>query len=447
MAPTPEPGAGAVALPPGSTGLPLLGEALALARDPFHFFRSRAEEHGAVARTRLLSRDLAILSGPAGAAAWLDEENVQREGGLPAHAADLFGAGVVNQIDGAAHRVRKRHVMRALDREALDAYLPEIRSLLRARLARWRAAGEVGVEAEAALATVELVLANFAGMHEGDAFHERVRRGNAAFAKAMMGLPLAMPGSALARARAFGREIRARFAALADRRLAAPTGDGISRLVTSEVDGERLTRDDVAKEMQHLLFGATGMQALLALATRVLAEDPALADRLRSATAALPADPGADEYAGVPALAGFVMEVKRVGLVIPMTPLGVARRDFEVEGRVVPRGWLVTWAVYPSHRSPGLAAYTDAERFDPERFSPGRMEHAAPHAFAPQGLGEPLASHRCGGVEYSTLVLQAYVVELLRGPRFTLPEQDLTFDTSRMPARHRGGLRVRFEAG
>ena len=103
-------------LPPGSTGWPIFGEALSLGANPFHFMRDRAAKHGAVARSRLLNKDLAILAGPEAAAVFLDEANIRRAGGLPPHAGALFGAGVVNQIDGDAHRLRKRHLMRALDR-------------------------------------------------------------------------------------------------------------------------------------------------------------------------------------------------------------------------------------------------------------------------------------------------------------------------------------------
>ena len=71
----------------------------------------------------------------------------------------------------------------------------------------------------------------------------------------------------------------------------------------------------------------------------------------------------------------------------------------------------------------------------------------APHAYAPQGPGGALAHHRCAGVEYSTLILQVFFAELLRGPRYTLPEQDFRLDCSTVPARYRGGMRARFEPG
>lgn len=430
-------------LPPGSTGWPLLGEAASLASNPFFFMRDRAAEHGAVTRSRLLSKDLAILAGPEAAAAFLDEENVRRAGGLPPHAAALFGAGVVNQIDGEAHRVRKRHLMRAVDREALAHYLPEIRAKVRGRVAAWSSAGELGLQEECVKLTVDLTTANFTGLHHDDETLLRDARGFTDFGKALLGLPLALPGTPLARARAFSAELRARLAREIAKRRASPTGDGISRLLASEVDGARLADADIALELQHLLFAASGLWSWFCYGAKALAEDDALAATLRAEVAALPEDPSGQELLGAETLHAFVREVKRLALLIPITAIGVAKRDFAVAGRRVPKGWLVLWSTYASHVVPGVAPYASPETLDPSRWARG--EGAGDHHFAPQGPGEALTSHRCAGVEYSTLVLLQFFTELLRAPAFTVLPQDLSMVMTGIPASWRGGLRVRFK--
>jgi hypothetical protein len=73
-------------------GWPIVGEALAFAADPFTFVSARVAAHGPVLQTRLFNKRLAILAGPDAATAFLDEANVRRAGGLPPHAAALFGA-------------------------------------------------------------------------------------------------------------------------------------------------------------------------------------------------------------------------------------------------------------------------------------------------------------------------------------------------------------------
>ena len=59
-------------LPPGTTGLPLLGETLHFLRDPFSFIRERSAQHGPVFKTHLLGRRAAILVGPEATARFLE---------------------------------------------------------------------------------------------------------------------------------------------------------------------------------------------------------------------------------------------------------------------------------------------------------------------------------------------------------------------------------------
>ncbi|HRI17362.1 MAG TPA: hypothetical protein PL196_02460, partial [Burkholderiaceae bacterium] len=332
-------------LPEGSTGWPIVGEALAFGANPFAFLDERVARYGAVARSRLLDKNLAILAGPEAAAAFIDEANVMRAGGLPPHAAALFGRGVVNQIDAEAHRRRKRHLMRALDAEALTHYLPEIRARIRARLARWIAAREVGLQDECIRLTLEITLANFVGLTpNGDAELDRWARGYQDFGKALFGLPLPFPGTPLARARAFTKEALATFERIVESRRAAPAGDAASRLVASEVEGEHLATADTARELQHLEFAAGGMWGWFCFGAKALADDGVLATRLRAVAAALPHDPSPRDLLQAGELVDFAREVKRLGLVIPMTAIGIAQRDFAVAGKCVPKGWLVVWS-------------------------------------------------------------------------------------------------------
>ena len=69
------------------------------------------------------------------------------------------------------------------------------------------------------------------------------------------------------------------------------------------------------------------------------------------------------------------------------------------------------------------------ERFHPERFRDWRGN---PYSFIPQGGGDHLTGHRCGG-EWATIeVMKARVRELL-GMRYDVPDQDLRVPLSRMP--------------
>jgi cytochrome P450 len=141
----------------------------------------------------------------------------------------------------------------------------------------------------------------------------------------------------------------------------------------------------------------------------------------------------------MPYLTQVVNEVKRLCPIIPAV-FGKARQPFQFDGVSVPAGWMVMWAVRPSHVAQSV--YTDPERFDPDRFSPERAEDARhEHAFVPQGAG-PATGHRCPGLDYATYFMKVFGIVLLRGYTWELPPQSLEMDSSKVPPELNDGLRA-----
>lgn len=66
-------------LPPGTMGLPLLGETLAFGRNPFRFLEDRQKRHGNVFKSSLFGRKIVFLAGTEGAEAFYDAQNISRE--------------------------------------------------------------------------------------------------------------------------------------------------------------------------------------------------------------------------------------------------------------------------------------------------------------------------------------------------------------------------------
>src|SRR5712692_4463817 len=62
-------------LPPGSDGLPLLGETLSFIQDVFGFIHKRSQRYGPVFRTHILGKPTVFISGPQLAEKWLGDEH------------------------------------------------------------------------------------------------------------------------------------------------------------------------------------------------------------------------------------------------------------------------------------------------------------------------------------------------------------------------------------
>src|SRR5205085_3292822 len=113
--------------------------------------------------------------------------------------------------------------------------------------------------------------------------------------------------------------------------------------------GEALTPEELEIELLHFYFAAHGgLTAALAWALVVLGEHPDLAARLRAEAAGV-LDHGAPTLAQTQQLAlarAVSREVLRAYPIAPVTFLGVAKRDLELDGFTIRRGWKGAGAIW-----------------------------------------------------------------------------------------------------
>ncbi len=430
-------------LPPGSDGLPLLGETLSFVQDIFGFIRKRRQRYGPVFRTSILGKPAVFISGPQLAEKWLDPALIERAGALPPNVLELFGgdANIVPLLDGEAHRKRKQALLTAFSREAIASYLPRVQRNIEEHLAGWVAAKELAVTEDLKRLAIEALCGCVLGLEPGDELRRLLDdygRVGAAFA----GLPIDLPGTAYRS----GLKARDRILAVLREQVRKhqqrPGSDGLSRiLAAASAAGEPLTVETAALEMHHFVLAGVIVFAELAGLVRELHDDAAVRQKVKAEVIAQasggPIMPA--QLRQLPYLLQVVNEVKRTCPNVPMS-FGRARAPIQMNGYVIPRGWLVMMAVVESNQD---AVFTDPSIFDPERFGPGRAEHERhPHAFMPQGAGE-LSGHKCAGYDFSTVMMQLFAILLVRGYSWELPPQDFGMRWNRIPPEHKSGLVVR----
>lgn len=429
-------------LPPGRTGLPWLGETRPFLADGFGFCAERIARYGPVFRTRILGRETVVISGPEATEAFNDEERILRSGAMVPHVAELMGKISLPLLDGAEHRRRKDLVLAGFTPEAYAAYLPAIQREAAAALASWAKRGEVAAVAETKRLALETICICILGIPRGpvlDAFADDYEIVLAGFSA----LPLPLPGSGYTKAKAALGRILARFETAIAGHLEAPREDGLSRILAAKAnDGTGIGMEELKVELHHVVVAGLIVWAELAALLLALSGHPGLRERLATEIAAAPAEPlSAGALRRLPFLHQVVLETKRTCPIVPVF-FGRARRDFELSGQRVREGWMVLW----SHRTSLLAeaVYAEPERFDPDRFSPGRAEDKRhPFGYAPQGAG-PTTGHKCPGIDFATLLMSAFAIELFRGYDWEIPAgQDLSYDWSKIPPEPKSGLRLR----
>jgi cytochrome P450 len=167
-------------------------------------------------------------------------------------------------------------------------------------------------------------------------------------------------------------------------RAAEPRDDLISKLVQAEIDGERLTSDEVVSMVvQFLLAGNHTTAMLIAGSMLRLSQDPELADRLR----------GDSELIGP-----FLEEVLRTTPPINGT-YRIALEDYELGGVTIPAGSAL-WLVYAS-------ANRDPEHFvDPDDFQ-------CPNSTKSPHLAFGFGAHYCLGANLARAEASVAVGRLL----------------------------------
>src|SRR5258706_1590810 len=89
--------------PPGSMGLPLIGETLSFIANRFRFLEVRRDRHGNVFKSFVLGRRIVFLAGTKGAEAFYDTTNISRENAHFYQLADMFGGINMEMYDGPKH--------------------------------------------------------------------------------------------------------------------------------------------------------------------------------------------------------------------------------------------------------------------------------------------------------------------------------------------------------
>lgn len=431
-------------LPPGSMGLPLLGQTLDMVRNPYEFLESRRKRYGNVFRSSVLGRKVVFVSGPEAMTAFLDTANITRERAHPSHVRDLFGGINMNMFDGPRHRALKTMALAGFDLAAIEAYLPAMRAHVRATLARLAQAGDSGgaagefraVDAFKAM-SIELICKNVMSLERGPVT-EAITRDYDKVMTGMINLPIPLPGTKFSAARAARDRIFAVFREQIALHRARPHDDGLGRILAARVGDKTYTDDEALLELHHIIIAGFIVYGLLTELLVRLDADPALRAQLTDEVRDL-GDADVARLSSLRRAGHAVLEAKRRAPILPLV-FGKAARTFALGAHKIPEGWDVYLALSLSNMDPAL--FRDPDRFDVDRYVDGRAEHRAhEHAFVPQGGGPP-TGHKCLGADYSTFVALVFLAELL--PRYTwsFPPQDLERVWNMTPPQQRDGLRV-----
>ncbi len=428
-------------LPPGSFGLPIIGETLSLLLDP-QFIEKRYKQYGSIFKSHILGRPTVYMIGPEAVEFVLSShmDHFSWREGWPNNFKELLGESLFLQ-DGEEHRQNRRLMMPAFHGPALARYITTMESITQGYLQKWEQKQEFSWFQEFKQLTFDIASQLLVGASPGS----EVARLSQLFNTLSNGLfainPLPLPITKYGRAIAARDQLLQHITEVVRQRQQHPTNDALSLLVQArDEEGNGMSLKELTAQAMLLLFaGHETTTAMLTWFCLELGRHPEVLQKAREEQLSLASEGGLslEQLGKMPYLEQIFSEIERLHPPVGGGFRGVVK-PFEFNGFQVPAGWLLSYSIPATHQLASI--YPEPKRFDPDRFSPERQEHKQkPYSLIGFGGGPRV----CIGIAFAKLEMKIVAAQLLRGYQWELlPEQSL--EPVLFPMRSpKDGLRVR----
>ncbi|OKH55048.1 cytochrome P450 [Calothrix sp. HK-06] len=428
-------------LPPGSNGLPILGETLSFVFDA-NYIAKRYQQYGAIFRTNLIGKPTVVMVGPEAVEFVLSThiEHFSWRQGWPNNFKELLGESLF-LMDGEEHRQKRRLIMPAMHGPALADYFATMEQITQNYLNKWVSKHELTWFEEFKQLTFDIASELLLGTKTGTGSI----RLSQLFTTLTDGLitinPLKLPFTQYGKAIAARNQILEHLTTVVRQRRENPTKDALSLLIQArDEDGNSLTEQELVAQAVLLLFaGHETTTSMLTWLCIELARHPEVKQRASSEQLQL-AKQGKlnlEQLGQMPYLEQVLSEVERLYPPVGGGFRGVVK-DFEFKGYHIPAGWQVLYSILQTHRIQKI--YPEPERFDPERFNPQRKENKRPFSLIGFGGGPRV----CIGIAFAKMEMKIIAAHLLRNYDWEiLPNQSL--EVVRVPTtRPKDGFKVKF---
>ncbi|KAH6826523.1 hypothetical protein C2S53_016880 [Perilla frutescens var. hirtella] len=410
-------------LPPGSMGLPLIGETIQLvipnaSLDLPPFIKKRMKTYGPIFKTNVAGRPVIITAD-----AEFNHFLLRQDGKLvDTWSMDTF-AEVFDQASQSSRKYTRNLTLNHFGIEALRGrLLPQMEAMARKTLSTWASHDSVEVKSESVSMSIDFAAGQiFSGDLENaplkisDMFRDLV--------DGLMSFPINIPGTAHHKCLQIHKKVREMMRDVVTKRLAESErrhGDLLDHIIQDKNTESFVNDDFIVQLMFGLLFVTSdSISTTLALAFKLLADHPLVLEELTAEHEAIlkkreNSDTGLtwNEYKSMTFTLQVINEVLRLGNIAP----GFFRRalkDIPVNGYTIPQGWVIMIATAGLHLNPNQ--YEDPLKFNPWRWK-NIQSNVVAKSFMPFGSG----MKQCAGAEYSKVLIATFLHVLVTKYRWDL---------------------------
>ncbi|MEG4105758.1 cytochrome P450 [Microcoleus sp. S13_C5] len=427
-----------MALPPGSFGLPLIGDTINFLQDA-QFAKKRQQQYGNIFKTSIFGQPTVFMCGQEANLFVLSNENQYFVVTWPASTKALLGPLSLALQTGANHQNRRKLLYQAFQPRALAGYIGGMENITQRYLEKWATMETLTWYPELRNYTFDVASKLLVGIDKGS--ETALGHYFETFSDGLFSIPLDVPWTRFGKAKNGRKLLLAELdKIIRDRQQATPSGkDALSLLISARDDeGNSLSLDELKDQVLLLLFaGHETLTSAIASFCLLLAQHPDVMAKVRAEQQQFPATEPLtlEQLKQMTYLEQVMREVLRL-----VPPVGGGFRQVinacEFGGYEIPKGWMVLYQINQTHQD--SAVYPEPDRFDPDRFSSDRSPK--PFSYVPFGGG----LRECLGKEFARLEMKLFAAKIVREFEWELlPDQDLNL--IRVPTPHpRDGLRVKF---
>jgi cytochrome P450 len=427
-----------MALPPGSLGLPLIGDTLNFLQDS-EFAKKRHQQYGPIFKTSIFGQPTVFVRGQEASLFVLSNDNKYFVASFPPSTKALLGPLSLSLQTGANHINRRKLLFQAFGPRALVGYIGAMENITQRYLEKWVKMETMTWYPELRSYTFDVAGKLLVGMD--NASETALGHNFEAWCYGLFSIALDLPWTRFGKAKNGRKLLLAELEKIIrDRQLGTPSGnDALSLLISArDEEGNSLSLDELKDQVLVLLFaGHDTLTSAITSFCLLLAQNPDVMAKVRAEQQQFPATEPLtlEQLKQMTYLEQVMREVLRL-----VPPVGNIFRTVinacEFGGYEIPKGWNLLSGITQTHQDSQL--YPEPERFDPDRFSLERS--GKPFSYVPFGGG----LRECLGKEFARLEMKLFAAKIVREYEWDLlPDQDLNLIAVPMP-RPRDGLRVKF---
>ncbi len=279
-----------MALPPGSFGLPLIGDSLKFLRDS-QFAKKRHQQHGPIFKTSIFGQPTVFMCGQEANLFVLSNDNRYFVVSFPPSTKALLGPLSLALQTGANHQNRRKLLYQAFQPRALAGYIGAMENITQRYLEKWVKMETMTWYPELRNYTFDVAGKLLVGIENGS---ETVLGHNfEIWSNGLFSIPLDVPWSQFGKAKKCRKLLLAELEKIIrDRQQGTPSGnDALSLLISARDDeGNSLSLEELKDQVLLLLFaGHETLTSAIASFCLLLAQHPDVMAKVRAEQQQFPA--------------------------------------------------------------------------------------------------------------------------------------------------------------